>query len=101
MKWLSLDTIKHHLNIDTDDEDMMLELYGDAAEEAILDITRRTYEELVQMGGGKMPAKLYAAALQLVDVQYNNRSPYTSQQLSTIPYGNFDFLVKNYMKLSD
>lgn len=100
MKWLSIDYIKQHSRIDFDCEDQLLELYADSAEETILDITNRTYEELKEMGGGQIPAKLYHAALLLVDNSYQNRTPSSMQQLHTIPYG-FDILVKNFMKLAD
>lgn len=99
MKWLSIDFIKKHSRIDFDCEDSLLELYGDSAEETILDITGRTYEELVDIGGGKIPAKLYQAALLLVDNSYNQRSAISNQQLYNVPNG-FDFLVKNFMKLT-
>ena len=36
----------------------------------------------------------------LVDNSYQNRTPSSTQQLYSIPYG-FDMLVKNYMKLAD
>ena len=101
MKWLSIEYIKQHSRIDYDCEDGLLELYADSAEETIMELTRRTYEELKEMGGGKIHAKLYHAGLMLVDNSYQNRTPSSTQQLSTIPYGNFDFLIKNYMKLAD
>lgn len=100
MKWLSIEYIKQHSRIDYDCEDGLLELYADSAEETIMDLTRRTYEELKEMGGGQIPAKLYYAGLMLVDNSYQNRTPSSTQQLYSIPYG-FDMLVKNYMKLSD
>lgn len=101
MKWLSIEFIKKHSNIDFDCDDDLLELYADSAEETILELTRRTYEELVEMGHGKMPAKLYAAGLMLVDNSYTHRNPSSSQQLSIIPYNNLDFYIKNYVKLTD
>lgn len=100
MKWLTIDWIKQHSRIDFDCEDGLLELYGDSAEETIMDITRRSYEELVEIGGGQMPAKLYHAGLILVENSYNNRAPSSMQQLYTIPYG-FDYLIKNFMKLGE
>ena len=38
MKWLTLDWIKQHSRIDFDCEDDLLELYGEAAEEAVLNV---------------------------------------------------------------
>ena len=100
MKWLSIEFIKKHSRIDFDCEDDLLELYGDSAEETIMDITRRSYEELKQMGGGKIPAKLYEAGLMLVENSYNNRQPSSMQQLYSVPYG-FDMKIKNFIKLVD
>ena len=100
MKWLSIEFIKKHSRIDFDCEDDLLELYGDSAEETIMDITRRSYEELKQMGGGKIPAKLYEAGLMLVENSYNNRQPSSTQQLYGVPCG-FDMRIKNFIKLAD
>jgi hypothetical protein len=35
----------------------------------------------------------------LVDISYQNRSAVSPQNMSVIPYGNIDTLVKPYMKL--
>ena len=100
MKWLSIEYIKMHSRIDFDCEDGLLELYADSAEETIMDLTRRTYEELKKMGGGEIPAKLYEAGLLLVESSYNNRAPSSMQQMYAVPYG-FDMKIKNFMKLAD
>lgn len=100
MKWLSIEFIKKHSRIDSDCEDDLLELYGDSAEETIMDITRRSYEELKDMGGGKIPAKLYEAGLMLVENSYNHRKPSSTQQLYDVPCG-FDMRIKDYIKLVD
>ena len=44
LKWLSIDAIHAHCRIDFNCEDAELEQMGIAAEQAILDLTRRTYE---------------------------------------------------------
>ena len=102
MKWLTLDYIKQHSRIDFDCEDSLLELYGESAEETVLDITRRTYEEIVEKWGTKdkpVPAKIIHASLLLVELSYNNRSTVSQQNLY---YNNtFDMLIKPYMKLVD
>ena len=103
MKWLTLDYIKQHSRIDFDCEDALLELYGESAEETVLDITRRTYEEIVEKWGTKdkhVPAKIIHASLLLVELSYNNRSPVSQMNLYTVPYA-FDMLIKPYMKLAD
>jgi hypothetical protein len=100
MKWLSIEFIKEHSKIDFSNEEGLLELCGDSAEETIMDITRRSYEELKEMGGGKIPAKLYEAGLMLVENSYVNRSPSSTQQLYAVPHA-FDMKIKNFIKLTD
>ena len=103
MKWLTLDYIKQHSRIDFDCEDALLELYGESAEETVLDITRRTYDEIAEKWGTKnkpIPAKIIHASLLLVELSYTQRSPVTQQNLYTVPYA-FDMLIKPYMKLAD
>ena len=98
MKWLSLDYIKQHSRIDFDCEDGLLEMYGDSAEETVLNICNRTYDDIVEVYGC-IPAPLYHAALILVDTSYTQREAVSMQQLYTVPYG-FDMLVKPYMRLT-
>ena len=102
MKFLTLDYIKQHSRIDFDCEDALLELYGEAAEEAVLDITPRTYEEIREKWGTKekpIPAKLIVASLMLVEVSYLYRSPVSQQNMYAVPYA-FDMMVKPYIKLT-
>ena len=98
MKWLSIDYIKQHSRIDFDCEDGLLELYGESAEDAVLNVCNRTYDDFVAVYG-HIPAPLYHAALVLVDSSYQNRTPTSMQQLYTVPY-SFDMLVKPYMRLT-
>ena len=98
MKWLSIDYIKQHSRIDFDCEDGLLEMYGDSAEDTVLNVCNRTYDDLVDVYG-RIPAPLYHAALLLVDNSYQNRTPASPQQLYAVPYG-FDLLVKPYMRLT-
>ena len=53
MKWLTLDRIKQQLRIEQDfhDEDDILDLYGDSAEEAILEVLNRSFEDIMFHGG--------------------------------------------------
>ena len=43
MKWLSIDYIKQHSRIDYDCEDGLLEMYGDSAEDTVLNVIARDY----------------------------------------------------------
>lgn len=97
MKWMTIDYIKQHSRIDYDCEDSLLELYAQAAEASVLNITQRTYEELLDEEG-HMPAPIVQATLMLVDVSYQHRSPVSPQNMYLVSY-SFDFLLKPYMKL--
>lgn len=102
MKWLKIDYIKQHSRIDFDCEDGLLELYGESAEETVLNVINRTYDEVVAKFGTEdkpIPAALIHASLLLVEMSYTQRSPVSQQNL----YYNrsFDMLVKPYMRLAD
>ena len=103
MKWLTIDYIKQHSRIDYDCEDDVLQLYGESAEETVLNVIARSYDEVVEKFGTtkkKVPAALIHASLMLVDLAYTQRSPISQQNMYTVPYA-FDMLVKPYMKLAD
>ena len=99
MKWLNLEQIKAQLRIEPDftDEDELLEMYGESAEETLLQYLNRTYEEIIEVYG-HIPAPLRHASLMLVDTSYQYRSPVSTQSMNLVPY-TFDLLVKPYMRL--
>ena len=101
MKWLTLELIKQQCRIEQDftEEDSLLEMYGESAEEVLLNHLRRSYEDIIEEYG-KTPAPLVHASLMLVDVSYQHRSPVSPQNMSRVPY-SFDILVKPYMRLAD
>ena len=98
MRFLEIEYIKQHSRIDYDCEDALLELYGDAAEDTLLNHLNRTYDDIVEEYGD-VPAPLRQAALMLVDESYTYRSPSSPTSISKIPY-SFDILVKPYMRLA-
>lgn len=97
MKWLDLTTIKAHCRIDVDTEDDLLTTYGESAEEVVLQILNRTYNDLL-LKYGSVPIPVQQATLMLVDLSYQYRSPIGPSQLYVVPY-TFDLLLKPYMKL--
>lgn len=101
MKWLTLDKIKAQLRIDPSFtlEDEILTMYGESAEDSVLDIIRRSYTEVMEKYG-TVPTPLVHASLMLVDLSYKERGPVSSQNLYQVPYA-VDFKLKPYMKLSD
>lgn len=97
MKYLTLEMIKQHSRIEFDCEDALLTLYADAAEETVLNILDRSYEDLVNEYD-QVPRSVVQATLMLVDNSYLNRSPASPQQLYLVPY-TIDVLLKPYMNL--
>ena len=102
MKWLTLERIKHQCRIEMDfhDEDDELMDDGEVAEEAVLNYCDRSYEYFIEKYG-KIPAPVRKASLLLVDLYYTKRSPADAQNMSAVPYGNIDVLLKPYMKLAN
>ena len=100
MKWLTIEDIKKQLRIEPGftDEDMLLESYGEAAEETLLNYLNRPYLDIIEHYG-KVPLPLVQASLMLVDVSYQHRSPVSVTNISLVPY-TFDLLVKPYMRLA-
>ena len=101
MKWLTIDYVKQHSRIDYDCEDALLELYANAAEETVLTVLHRTYDEVVEEFGTEdspIPNAIIVASLQLVEVSYQHRSPITATNLYYVPY-TFDMMIKPFMKL--
>ena len=99
MKWLTLERIKQQLRIEQDftDEDEILELYGDSAEDAILEVMNRSYEDLFEVYG-RIPSPVVHASLMLVASAYKDREKELVQQLCNNP--TFSLLLKPYMRLA-
>lgn len=95
---LTLDELRKQTNVDFDDDNEYLEQLGRVAISQVFHATRRTVEELKEMGGGKFPEELRLAALQLVDHWYRVRASVTTLNQSAVPFG-LDFLVKPFVKL--
>lgn len=98
MKWLNIEMIHQHLRLDTSLEDTLLELYAESAEATVLQLTRRTVDDLVEEYG-EVPRPLILASLMLVDLSYQHRTMASAQSMSMVPY-TFDLLVKPYMRLT-
>ena len=98
MKWLTLERIKQQLRIEQDfhDEDDILDLYGDSAEEAILEVLNRSFEDINEVYG-RIPAPITHASLMLVASSYKDRENDLTQEVHSNP--TFSLLLKPYMKL--
>lgn len=101
MKFLTLDQIKAQLRLDDEQfeyERALLELYGDAAEDMVLNTLNRTITDIFEQYG-MVPKALVQAGLMLVAQSYQHREPASPQNLSVVPYA-FDLLLKPYIKLT-
>ena len=98
MKYLTLEYIKQQLRIDYSDEDTLLDEYGQAAEDTILNILNRDYYD-VMSEFGKIPAPIVQATMLLVGQSYQYREPSSAQNMSVVPY-SIDLLLKPYMRLT-
>lgn len=100
MKWLTLPLIKQQLRLkpDYNQEDDILKVYGNSAEDLLLEIINRSYTEVMETYG-EVPSPLIEASLLLVSASYTNREPVTTQQLYLVEY-SFDTKVTPYMKLT-
>ena len=105
MEIISLETIKQQCRIESDftDEDARLISYGTSAEETLAQYLGRgkSVNEMVASltdEYGKVPESIKNAALMLVDVWYQHRSPVEQVSMYAVPY-TFDLLLKPYMKL--
>ena len=99
MKWLTLELIKQNSRIRGNNEDTILELYANSAEEQVLSDINRTYDELMTWQGS-VPYKLIHASLMLVDFAYRQKSPADTLNWSVVPL-TYEHLIKSYMRLAD
>lgn len=98
LKWLTIDSIKQQLRVDTDCEDALMELYGAAAEDAVLNTIGKTYTEVMEEYG-EVPAPMRLASLMIVTHSYEQRSPASTMSWSPVPY-TFELMLKPYMRLT-
>lgn len=101
MKYLTFEQIKAQLRLDDEQAELereLLEMYGDSAEQTVLNLLNRTVTDVFEQYGC-IPRPLVHATLLLVDNAYKERSPISPQSMSTVPYA-FDLMLKPYMKLS-
>jgi hypothetical protein len=98
LKWLTLDAIHQHCRIDFNCEDAELLQMAMAAEQSILDLTRRTYANIIDTYG-RIPDPLFNASLLMVQSLYKNRDAEEQRDSKQIAFG-LEYMVKNYMCLT-
>lgn len=98
MEYLTVEYIKAHSRIDYDCEDDLIDLYGSAAERAILNLLGRSLDDLKEANDGLVPPDVIVATFQLADNLIRHRSPVEQVNLSSVPYG-YDLMLKPYIAL--
>lgn len=101
MKYLTLEHIKAQLRIDDEQAEMerdLLELYGESAEESVLEYIRRSLIDVIVTYNG-IPKRIVQASLLLVSEWYKHREPVEGMSLSVVSY-TFDFLIRPFMRLA-
>ena len=100
MKWLTLDFLRTQLRLDADqtDDDAYIEALAEVAEDSILSICNRSWDN-VQETYGNTPRAFTTAAAMLVAQWYRHREPSDSMQTYTVPYA-YDLMLKPYIKLA-
>ena len=98
MEYLTVEYIKAHSRIDYDCEDDLIDLYGSAAERAVLNLLNRSLDDLKEANDGMVPPDVIVATFQLADNLIQHRAPAEQIHLSSVPYG-YDLMLKPYMAL--
>ena len=98
LKWLNLDAIHAHCRIDFNCEDAELEQYAATAEDIILTLTLRTYNNFIDTYGS-IPNPIFEASLLLTQSLYKNRDAEEQRTSNEIAFG-FRFHVAPFMALS-
>ena len=101
MKFLTFQEIKQQCRLDDEQAELerdLLEMYGEAAEDMVLNTCNRTITDIFEQYG-MVPKALVQAGLMLVAQSYQHREPASPQNLYAVPYA-FDLLLKPYIKLT-
>lgn len=116
LRVLTVAEVKLQLSMDWDDENDLLTQLALSAEDAVIDETRRSYDELCLRGyadktgdtsvvdvdslpaGDWFPSRLRQAMLLVVENLYRNRGMTTAAAVNNIGW-TYNWLVKPYRKL--
>lgn len=99
MATVDIALLKQHVRADDfSDDDQYLQHLLDAAEQYVFNATNRTSDELVEIGGGKLPVMLQQAVLLIAGHWYNQREAVSGVQMAEVPY-TLQALIKPYRKL--
>jgi uncharacterized phage protein (predicted DNA packaging) len=94
--YLDIDLVKKHLNIEsgyTDDDELLL-LYMEAAEDAVRVHVNEDLETIAEKNGGCIPTPLFQAMLLQVGNLYQNRE-IVGTKVETVPFA-YQYLINLY-----
>ena len=115
LRIVTMEELKAQMREDWDGEDEVINIYGCAAEDAVVAATRRSHDELKRMGyeeimgekpgevlpeGNFYPSRLKLAVLMLAAHSHRTREPVSAMAQNVVPY-TIDLYIKPYVKLSD
>lgn len=99
MATVDIALLKMHVRADDfSDDDQYLQHLLDAAEQYVCKATNRTTDELLELGGGELPAMLLQAVLLIAGHWYNQREAVSGVQMAEVPY-TLQALIKPYRRL--
>lgn len=107
MKYLTLEEIKAHTRIDMDVEDNLLEMYGESAEESVMNYLGKTLEDFeveTEDEEGEthtelhIPTPIRHATMMLAAHFYAHREPAGTVNVQAIPY-TMEVLLNPYKTL--
>lgn len=100
MATVDIALLKAHVRADDFiDDDQYLQHLLDTAEQYVCTATNRTSEELMALGGGKLPNMLQQAILLIAGHWYNQREAVSGVQMAEVPY-TLQALIKPYRRLA-
>ena len=95
---MTIEAIKAHSRIDYDCEDGLIDLYGAAAENAVLKQLDKTLDEIMDENGGAVPHDVIVSTLEIAENMIRHRSPTEQTSINPVPYG-FGIQMKAHIKL--
>ena len=102
MKYLNINTIKKHLNIDSyfHDDDEYIKQLGEVAEQMVDEHINNNLEMIIEDNKGNIPMPLKHAMLLLIGNLYQNREGVAFANATEIPH-SYEYLLfpyKSYKK---
>lgn len=99
---IALDTIKKHLNIDTEftDDDTYITMLYNVAEKAVEKELHTTLDEIEEENGNALPDPILHAMLLYIGNLYANRESVAYNAVHEVPY-TFKYLIYLYRDYSN